>query len=138
MRKYFNHDWFLITLLAVYTLTRNDQMHIYLLKWRRNWSYVTDFVYRHSICRPKNWDDVLGAVLWRGIYWHLTHSASITALLNMVFLCRMIIAFENHNKTGVLADRFILCEIRNLFVWLLIVTVFFMTTTFSQDKVIIV
>ena len=31
---------------------------------------------------------------WRGVYWHKNHLGSIAALVNVVSLCRMLIAFE--------------------------------------------
>src|SRR5215208_3872712 len=46
------------------------------------------------------WAPFYGA--WRGIYWHRNHLASISALLSLVFLFRMLIAWENHNIKGLL------------------------------------
>lgn len=46
------------------------------------------------------WSPFNGA--WRGVYWHRNHLASIAALLNVVYLCRMFIAFKYRNANGVL------------------------------------
>jgi hypothetical protein len=50
------------------------------------------------------WKPFYGA--WRGIYWHRNHLASITALLNAIFLCRVLIAS--------IFSRCWLCSSRNL------------------------
>lgn len=105
---------------------------------------MTDFFHGHSICRPRTgtmyWAPFYGA--WRGIHWHRTHLASITALLNIVFLCRMIIAFENHNKTGVLDGFFLVISLTVLYFaksatgyLLLIVLHFFVFCTWLWLKV---
>ena len=39
---------------------------------------------------------------WRGFYWHKNHLGSIVALINIVFLCRAILAFEQRRKAGLL------------------------------------
>ncbi|HLF75133.1 MAG TPA: O-antigen ligase family protein [Anaerolineales bacterium] len=52
------------------------------------------------------WAPFFGA--WRGIYWHRNHLASIAALVNMVFLCRGIIALEDRNTAGFLDGIFYL------------------------------
>lgn len=43
---------------------------------------------------------------WRGIYWYKNHLASITALVNIVFFCRAISAFERRDKVGYLDGLF--------------------------------
>ena len=45
---------------------------------------------------------------WRGIYWHRNHLSSITALVNAILLCRMMIAVENRQSTGWLDGFFYL------------------------------
>ena len=37
---------------------------------------------------------------WRGFYWHKNHLGSIVALINIVFLCRWIIAFEQRRRAS--------------------------------------
>ncbi|RPJ29526.1 MAG: hypothetical protein EHM33_00730 [Chloroflexi bacterium] len=59
------------------------------------------------------WAPFYGA--WRGIYWHRNHLASITVLLNMVFLCRALIAFENRNARGFLDGIFYVFSLIVLF-----------------------
>jgi exopolysaccharide production protein ExoQ len=39
---------------------------------------------------------------WRGLFWHRNHLSSLTALLNIVYLCRAILAFEKRNARGFL------------------------------------
>ena len=43
---------------------------------------------------------------WRGVYWHRNHLASIAALLSIIYLCRMFLAFKNHNPNGILDGLF--------------------------------
>ena len=43
---------------------------------------------------------------WRGVYWHRNHLASIAALLSIIYLCRMFLAFKNHNPNGILDGFF--------------------------------
>jgi hypothetical protein len=43
---------------------------------------------------------------WRGIYWHRNHLGSITALINIVYFCRAIMAFERRDKVGYLDGFF--------------------------------
>jgi exopolysaccharide production protein ExoQ len=43
---------------------------------------------------------------WRGVYWHRNHLASISALLSVIFLCRILIAFQDRNSKGIL-DAFL-------------------------------
>jgi exopolysaccharide production protein ExoQ len=50
------------------------------------------------------WAPFYGA--WRGIYWHRNHLAGITALLSVVFLCRMLIAWKDRNAKGILDGIF--------------------------------
>jgi O-antigen ligase len=50
------------------------------------------------------WAPFYGA--WRGVYWHRNHLASITVLLNIIFLCRMLIAFRDRNTRGFLDGIF--------------------------------
>ena len=52
---------------------------------------------------------------WRGIYWHRNHLASITALLSMVFLCRVLIAFKERDTKGFLDGIFYLLSLVVLF-----------------------
>ena len=78
------------------------------------------------------WPPFSGA--WRGIYWHRNHLASIAALLNAVFLIRILIAVQNRNRKGILdglfyffsvlilfftrsATGYILWIVLNVFVW---------------------
>jgi exopolysaccharide production protein ExoQ len=37
---------------------------------------------------------------WRGFYWHKNHLGSIVALVNIVFLCRAIIAFQRLRRVS--------------------------------------
>jgi O-antigen ligase len=55
------------------------------------------------------WAPFYGA--WRGLYWHRNHLASIAALLNMVFLCRVLIALEKRNPGGLLDVIFYLFSV---------------------------
>jgi O-antigen ligase len=50
------------------------------------------------------WAPFYGA--WRGIYWHRNHLGSITALVNAVLFCRVIIAVESRYRDGVLDGIF--------------------------------
>lgn len=59
------------------------------------------------------WAPFYGA--WRGIYWHRNHLASITALLTMIFLCRLLIAFESRNTKGFLDGIFYIFSLVVLF-----------------------
>ncbi len=59
------------------------------------------------------WAPFYGA--WRGIYWHRNHLAAITALLNMVFLCRVLVAFESRSTRGFLDGVFYLFSLVVLF-----------------------
>jgi len=43
---------------------------------------------------------------WRGIYWHRNHLASIAAFLNAVYLMRILIAWQNRNRDGLLDCAF--------------------------------
>lgn len=43
---------------------------------------------------------------WRGMYWHRNHLGSITALINIVYLCRAITAIEESDKRGYLDGFF--------------------------------
>ena len=43
---------------------------------------------------------------WRGIYWHRNHLGGITALINMVYLCRALISIEKRNRLGYLDGFF--------------------------------
>ena len=45
---------------------------------------------------------------WRGMYWHRNHLASITALLNILYLCRLLISFRERNSKGILDAFFYL------------------------------
>jgi exopolysaccharide production protein ExoQ len=59
------------------------------------------------------WVPFYGA--WRGLFWHRNHLASITTLVNMIFLCRMIIAFENRDRTVLLEGFFYVLSLVVLF-----------------------
>lgn len=53
--------------------------------------------------------------VWRGVYWHRNHLASITALLSAIYLCRMFVAFENRNSKAVLDGFFYLISLAVLY-----------------------
>jgi exopolysaccharide production protein ExoQ len=59
------------------------------------------------------WPPFNGA--WRGVYWHRNHLASITALLSIVYLCRMLLAFRDRNPKGVLDGFFYLLSLAILY-----------------------
>ncbi len=59
------------------------------------------------------WAPFYGA--WRGIYWHRNHLASIAALLNMVFLLRVLIAVESRDTRGFLDAAFYVFSLAVLF-----------------------
>jgi exopolysaccharide production protein ExoQ len=46
------------------------------------------------------WQPFDGA--WRGLFWHRNHLSSITALLSVVFLGRVLLALEKRDETGLL------------------------------------
>ncbi|HEY3475585.1 MAG TPA: O-antigen ligase family protein [Anaerolineales bacterium] len=46
------------------------------------------------------WEPFNGA--WRGVYWHRNHLASIAAFVNIIYLCRMVLAYQRRNPNGVL------------------------------------
>jgi len=43
---------------------------------------------------------------WRGVYWHRNHLSTVTVLTSLVFICRMLIAFEKRQTTGFLDGVF--------------------------------
>ena len=43
---------------------------------------------------------------WRGIYWHRNHLGSMTALINMVYLCRAVTSIEKRDRMGYLDGFF--------------------------------
>lgn len=45
---------------------------------------------------------------WRGVYWHRNHLASITALLSVLYLYRLLISFREHHSKGILDAFFYL------------------------------
>ena len=45
---------------------------------------------------------------WRGVYWHRNHLAAIGALLNIIYLVRLLIAYQERNSHGVLDGLFYL------------------------------
>jgi O-antigen ligase len=47
-------------------------------------------------------------VAWRGVYWHRNHLAAIVALLNIVYLVRLLIAFRERSSRGMLDGFFYL------------------------------
>jgi exopolysaccharide production protein ExoQ len=55
------------------------------------------------------WNPFQGA--WRGVYWHRNHLASITALFSVVYLCRLILAFQKKNARGILDGIFFLLSL---------------------------
>ena len=55
------------------------------------------------------WPPFEGA--WRGLFWHRNHLSSINALLSVVFLCRVLIAFEEKDRRGFLDIIFYLFSI---------------------------
>lgn len=59
------------------------------------------------------WPPFNGA--WRGVYWHRNHLASVTALLNIVYLCRMLLAFRDRNPKGILDGFFYLLSLAILY-----------------------
>jgi exopolysaccharide production protein ExoQ len=59
------------------------------------------------------WPPFNGA--WRGVYWHRNHLASVTALLNIVYLCRMLLAFRERNPKGILDGFFYLLSLAVLY-----------------------
>jgi len=59
------------------------------------------------------WPPFNGA--WRGVYWHRNHLASVTALLNIVYLCRMLLAFRDRNPKGFLDGFFYLLSLAILY-----------------------
>jgi exopolysaccharide production protein ExoQ len=59
------------------------------------------------------WSPFNGA--WRGIYWHRNHLASVTALLNIVYVCRMLLAFRDRNPKGILDGFFYLLSLAILY-----------------------
>ena len=46
------------------------------------------------------WEPFNGA--WRGLYWHRNHLASIAALVNVIYLCRMVLAYQKRSPDGIL------------------------------------
>jgi exopolysaccharide production protein ExoQ len=52
---------------------------------------------------------------WRGIYWHRNHLASIAALLNMIYLSRMLIGIQTRNSKGVLDAVFYIISLMVLY-----------------------
>lgn len=48
---------------------------------------------------------------WRGIYWYKNHLSSITALVNIVFLCRIVTAAEKRDSVGYLDGFFYLLSL---------------------------
>ena len=59
------------------------------------------------------WAPFSGA--WRGVYWHRNHLASITALLSVIYLCRLLISFRERNSKGILDAFFYLFSL--VIVW---------------------
>lgn len=45
---------------------------------------------------------------WRGVYWHRNHLASMTALLSVLYLCRLLISFRERHSKGILDAFFYL------------------------------
>jgi O-antigen ligase len=60
-----------------------------------------------------DWEPYHGA--WRGIYWNRNHLASISALLNAVFLCRLVNAIPARNAKGLLDGFFYLLSLVTLY-----------------------
>ena len=50
------------------------------------------------------WAPFYGA--WRGLFWHRNHLSSLTALVSIVFFCRLLIAIEKRQSTGLLDGVF--------------------------------
>ena len=48
---------------------------------------------------------------WRGIYWYKNHLSSITALVNIIFLCRIVTAVEKRDSVGYLDGFFYLLSL---------------------------
>jgi O-antigen ligase len=46
------------------------------------------------------WAPFTGA--WRGVFWHRNHLGSLAALLNIVYLIRLALAFRERNPNGIL------------------------------------
>ena len=44
------------------------------------------------------WPPFSGA--WRGLFWHRNHLSSLTALVGIIFFCRLLIAIEKRQSTG--------------------------------------
>jgi exopolysaccharide production protein ExoQ len=66
-------------------------------------------VYSAPATGVMDWQPYNGA--WRGIYWNRNHLASITALLNAIFLLRCIMALTNRNSKGLLDGFFYLLSL---------------------------
>jgi exopolysaccharide production protein ExoQ len=59
------------------------------------------------------WEPFHGA--WRGVFWHRNHLASVAALLNAIYLCRVLIAIQTLNRNGLLDGFFYLISLLILF-----------------------
>lgn len=46
-----------------------------------------------------NWAPFHGA--WRGLYWHRNHLANVAAFLSIIYLCRMVLAFQKRDSSGI-------------------------------------
>jgi O-antigen ligase len=55
------------------------------------------------------WEPFHGA--WRGAFWHRNHLASIAALLNAIYLCRILIAIQTRDRNGWLDGFFYLISL---------------------------
>ncbi|HEU4744769.1 MAG TPA: hypothetical protein VFS61_06000, partial [Anaerolineales bacterium] len=38
---------------------------------------------------------------WRGVYWHRNHLATVAAFLSIIYLCRMFLAFQKRDSSGI-------------------------------------
>jgi O-antigen ligase len=55
--------------------------------------------------------DVVYTGAWNGIFWHRNHMGSIVAMLNSVFLLRMILGIREHKNTAILDGVFYLLSL---------------------------
>lgn len=73
----------------------------------------TALVYSAPAAGVMDWQPYNGA--WRGIYWNRNHLASIAALLNAVFLMRLVNAISSRNSQGLLDAFFYLFSLVTLY-----------------------
>jgi len=109
-------ELFFATLIAAYIGLRYDSAKLMeILFWFGAILLILSIAI--IVAAPKTgtmyWPPFYGA--WRGIYWHRNHLASITALINIVYFCRAIIAVERRDKIGYLDLFFYLLSLAVIF-----------------------